>query len=232
MSSYSQQIIWCAAFIGIAVYLSKQGKDKIKRVFDLLSAFLFVLLAIQLAMVWASGASLLRNALPFHLCSFTAILTIPMLLRRDDRLFQFNFCLGMPGALMALIFPTVGYSPWPVPARMLFIAIHSIIFFSPILMYVCGHRTRRRSAFIVMAIGNVLMVGALAANHLLNTNYMFLSNAPQGTPLEFMARNGKAIYLVWLELCALVVTQVLSLAFAGHTRSDINLAEAVVRMKN
>ena len=213
MQNYTQQIIWCA--IGAAAIICiRKTRVSVTAMLRSAAALLFALMAAQIAMVAISGASLLRNALPFHLCSFTALLTIPMLARRDDTLFQFCFCLGMPGAVTALIFPVVGYSPWPIPARMMFIAIHSIIFFAPALMFAAGHRPRKTAALPVLLIGNILMFCAVIANAMLDTNYMFLAVAPNGTPLELMARGGKAMYFVWLEITAIAVTQVLALAFS------------------
>lgn len=175
-----------------------------------MSIYLSAMVAVQIALVPLGGASILRNALPLHLCSFTAMLTIPMLWRRDSRLFQFCWYLGMPGALLALLFPAVGYSPWPRLARTLFIAIHAALFFAPLILRASGMCPGRSGAWYAFLIGNMLMVGALIANKLVDTNYMFLSQAPVGTPLALMDGLGKVAYIASLECAALVLIWLLS----------------------
>ncbi|MDR1570783.1 MAG: TIGR02206 family membrane protein [Oscillospiraceae bacterium] len=208
-----QQLFWIAVGIILICGIIFRGWNA-ARIIRGASIWLAALVAVQIALVPLGGASILRNALPFHLCSFTAMLTIPMLWRRDERLFQFCWYLGMPGALLALIFPAVGYSPWPQLARALFLAIHAVLFMAPILLRALGMVPRREGAWYAFLIGNALLIGALIANRLVDTNYMFLSSAPTGTPLVWIEKNGKAAYIASLECAALVLIWLLSRATA------------------
>ncbi|GHU68487.1 hypothetical protein FACS1894184_10580 [Clostridia bacterium] len=204
-----QQMILCGAYTVIVYGLRKRNWNA-KLVLRVISVWLAALTTLQITLVPLQGASVLRNALPFHLCSFTVMLTIPMLWLRQERLFQFCWFLGMPAALTALIFPAVGYSPWPVLARWLFLTIHATITFAPLMLYATGTRPRRDGVWTTMLIGNAMMIGALIVNKALNANYMFLSKAPAGTPLTYLASNGKAAYLAALECIALLLTRGLS----------------------
>ncbi|MDR1262494.1 MAG: TIGR02206 family membrane protein [Oscillospiraceae bacterium] len=204
-----QQLILCAAY-SIIVYGLRRRQWNARLVLRGVSMWLAALAALQIALVPLQGASVLRNALPFHLCSFTVMLTIPMLWARHERLFQFCWFLGMPAALTALIFPAVGYSPWPTLARWLFLTIHATITFAPLMMYASGSRPRREGVWTTLLIGNAMMLGALIMNQAFGANYMFLSSAPDGTPLTYLATNGKAGYLAALECVALLLTRALS----------------------
>ncbi|GHU70777.1 hypothetical protein AGMMS49992_03660 [Clostridia bacterium] len=204
-----QQLILCAAYAFIAYGIRRRAWNA-RLVLRGLSVWLAALATFQIILVPLGGASILRNALPFHLCSFTVMLTVPMLWTRNARLFQFCWFLGMPAAMTALIFPAVGYSPWPGMARWLFLTIHATITWAPILMYVSGSRPERDGVWSTLIIGNVMLVGALVVNQLLDSNYMFLSAAPAGTPLTALAANGKAAYLASLECIALLLMRILS----------------------
>ena len=111
---------------------------------------------------------------------------------------------------MALIFPAVGYSPWPTLARTLFLLIHAILFIAPILMRCGGMRLSRISAWSVLFAGNILLILASVINAWVGSNYMFLSYAPEGTPLAFMAANGLFAYFAWLEGIVVVFLRGLS----------------------
>ncbi|HML48561.1 MAG TPA: hypothetical protein PKE04_17590, partial [Clostridia bacterium] len=81
----------------------------------------------------------------------------------------------------------------------------------PIVMRASGVRPMRLSAWTVFLAGNVLLLLALVVNDLVGANYMFLRQAPKGTPLSFMASGGMLGYLAWLEAIALVLLRTLSL---------------------
>ena len=211
-----QQAAWCAVGLVLILGIKLRGWNS-RRIARTISIWLGALTTIQVALVPLSGASMLRNALPFHLCSFTALLTIPMLWRFDEKIFQFCWYLGMPGALMALIFPVVGYSPWPEPARALFLAIHATIFLSPLILRSAGLIPNREGAWYTLLTGNILLIGALVANRLVDTNYMFLSQAPAGTPLAWIDGYGKAAYIAALECVGLILLWLMSRVTARDT---------------
>ncbi|MDR1598716.1 MAG: TIGR02206 family membrane protein [Oscillospiraceae bacterium] len=204
-----QQLALCAAY-SVIVYGLRRRNWNARLVLRGVSVWLAALAALQIALIPLQGSSVMLNALPFHLCSFTVMLTIPMLWMRQERLFQFCWFLGMPAALTALAFPAVGYSRWPTLARWLFLTIHATITFAPLMMRATGSRPRRSGVWTTLLIGNAMMVGALAVNRATGANYMFLSSAPAGTPLTFLAANGKAAYLAALECAALLLTRALS----------------------
>ena len=204
-----QQLILCGAYT-VVIYGIKRCQWPARRVMRCVSVWLAALTAFQIILVPLQGASILQNALPFHLCSFTVMLTVPMLWFRHDGLFQFCWYVGMPAALTALLFPAVGYSPWPELARWLFLTIHATITFAPLMMYATGSRPRREGVWSTLIIANVMLVGALIMNGTFGANYMFLSAAPEGTPLIYLAANGKAAYLAALEGIALVMMRGIS----------------------
>jgi hypothetical integral membrane protein (TIGR02206 family) len=204
-----EQMILCGLYTVVIYGLKRRGWNGAK-VTRGISIWLAALAAFQIALVPLQGASIMRNALPFHLCSFTVMMTVPMLWFKHEKLFQFCWFLGMPAAMTALLFPAVGYSPWPALARWLFLTIHATITYAPLMMYACGSRPKRDGMWTTLIIGNVMMVGALIMNSVFDANYMFLSEAPLGTPLTFLAANGKAAYLAALEGIALILTRALS----------------------
>lgn len=205
-----QQLFWILAGGLVCLGIRRYGWHP-RRVGRFLAVWLVILMIVQFSMVIAAGVNLLQSILPLHLCSATAFAAIPMLWRWDRRLFQFCWYLGMPGAFVALCVPVVGYSPWPRAMQAVFLATHSVLFLAPVVMRCSGVRPMRLSAWNVFLAGNALVLLALGANALVGSNYMFLNQAPAGTPLAFMASGGRLGYLAWLEAIALLLLRTLSL---------------------
>lgn len=132
----------------------------------------------QELLLLAAGKLTWRNGLPLHLCSLMGLLCLPMLLSRNALLWQLSLYLGVPGALLALIFPAVAETPWPRLTELAFFAMHCGILLSPLLPLCLGVRPAPRGA--LWAFGALVLMAcvALAANALTGGNYFFLNGSP------------------------------------------------------
>lgn len=204
-----QQLLWLGIGAFVCYGISAWGFPP-RRVARIAALWILLLMLVQVPLVSFSGIRLSQVLLPLHLCSATALVTVPMLWRWDERLFQFCWYLGMPGALLALCVPVVGYSRFPEQMRAVFIAIHGALAWAPLMMRMQGVRPRRLAAWPVLLFGNLLLLLALWVNSLIGSNYMFLADPPTGTPLAFMASGGMLSYLAWLEATALILLRLLS----------------------
>lgn len=159
----------------------------------------------QLFLLWRMGLLSPATALPLHLCSFSGLITLPVLLKRWQPGWEFLVYLGLPGALGALIFPSILQCPWQKWMDVFFMGLHALLVIGALLPLFVGLRPRRRPWGVLLG-GNILVFMALCANRLFNANFLFLRTAPQGTPLVFLHRWGTWGYLLFLEgLAALLV---------------------------
>lgn len=164
-------------------------------------------LLILLAMAGQEGILLLSgqltwgNGLPLHLCSLMGLTALPALLTRGPLLHALVY-LGVPGVLLALLFPAVLSTPWPGLTAFFFHLMHAGLLLSPLLPLALGWRPAVRGAWHAGAflLGAGLLAGA--ANALTGGNYLFLAGPVSGTPLTRLAAGGVHLYRTLLTLLA------------------------------
>lgn len=154
---------------------------------------LILLFAGQLT--WATG-------LPLHLCSLMGVLLLPALLTRWEPLMHALLFGGAPGALLALLFPAVADTPWPLWTGFFFRLMHAGLLCGPLPALLLGWRPRPEGA--LQAWLTLLFCGivAMAANALTGGNYLFLSGPVAGTPLMLLAQWGRTVYRLLLAIAA------------------------------
>lgn len=160
----------------------------------------------QEAILGAAGLLNARTGWPLHLCSLTGLLTLPMLLSDRRFLWHVSLYLGLPGALLALTFPAVAVTPWPRLTRAAFFTMHAGLTLAPLLPLSLGRRPSARGALDAAVFLLAAGAAAMAVNHLVGSNYLFVSSAVPGTPLEALANHGLAAYRLALAgLCLLTL---------------------------
>ena len=147
--------------------------------------------------------------LPLHLCSLAVFLTFAHTHRPEEKLGELLYCAGMPGALLALLFPNWGcYDVWQFHSLLAFLS-HALLVAYP-LMLVLGGTLRPRVRRLPGCLGQLcVMAGAVYVfNALFDTNYMFLRRPSPGSPLAwFAAWWGEPWYLLgYVPMIALVWT--------------------------
>lgn len=167
---------------------------------------IYAAMAVQESVLLASGMLTWQTGLPLHLCSMMGLLSLPMLLSGRCFLWHLSLYLGLPGAALALFFPAVLPTPWPLITNLSFFVLHAGLIWAPLLPLSLGRRPSPRGA---MAAGGFLLAAGLAViavNKQLGSNYLFVSWAIPGTPLEWLGRWGMAGYRMLLAaLCALLL---------------------------
>ena len=163
-----------------------------------------------------------REALPLHLCSLAALCAVLQSLRGRQGLLDFLVYPGMPGALLALIFPAPAVSRWQTLLDTSYYLTHALILVIPVVCLCAGRHVRRGRALRHFAMMQGLAAAAYAVNRALGTDYLFLMAPPAATPLETVFSWGYPAYLLALEgiLCALLAfgAVVLPAALPGRTR--------------
>jgi hypothetical integral membrane protein (TIGR02206 family) len=151
--------------------------------------------------------------LPLHLCSLFVFLSAIMLLTRSYRIYEFAYFLGIGGALQALLTPDAGIYGFPHYRFFQTMLSHGLIVSASLFMTLAeGFRPTWRSFLKVVVWGNVYMAAVFGLNFLLGSNYMYLAHKPEtASALDFLGP--WPLYLLWLELIALVVFSLMYLPF-------------------
>ncbi len=183
---------------------------------------LFTLMALSMAVTCAcvvqSGLPLVQTLLPLHLCSLCALLAAAFYLHPTNGVYHFLWYLGMPGAALALVFPSVLQVPWQAPLEAAFFSTHALIAIAPLWHAAGGTLPAPAAAPRALAQCNLFAAFVYAADRLLGVNYLFLLAAPPGTPLVFFESLGRIPYLLSLEAAAALCVGAMALAARGLAR--------------
>ena len=150
-----------------------------------------------------------REALPLHLCSVSALCALALPARGGQGRLDFLGYLGMPGALLALVFPAPAVSRWQALLDASYYTTHALILVMPMCLMAAGRCVRQGRALPLFFLMQGLALAAYVVNLRLGTDYLFLMAPPAGTPLEIAYALGRPAYLLALEgvlACMLLVT--------------------------
>lgn len=163
--------------------------------------------------IWVAsiGHYSLVEMLPLHLCTMSVLVEFAAVISENATLKEFSYAVSLPGAVASIITPLMGPYPLCSYYYLEFAATHTILVTLPLLwIFVDGFRPdyhRLPSCFAIL-----LLFAGIAAivNQAIGSNYMFLSYAPAGTPLEIFEQwCGTPGYLFPTFLLLLIVWVVL-----------------------
>ena len=123
--------------------------------------------------------------LPLHLCSINIILIAFHALRGGKVLGNYLYTVGIPGALVALLFPTWNRLPAINLMCIHSFTVHIQLVCYPLMLFFGGdiRPDIRKVPACLLLLGGLALV-ALGCNLLLDTNFMFLMYAGAGNPLK------------------------------------------------
>jgi len=166
--------------------------------------------------IWnlATGQWFIQTMLPLHICSVFVFLSAYMLMKKDYRIYEFAYLLGIAGALQAILTPDLGIYDFPhIRYYQVFIS-HGLIVVSAIYMTVVeGFRPYWRSLPRVFFWSNVYMAFVGLVNTLVGSNYLFIAHKPPTASLLDVLPPWPW-YILWIELIGLISMLLLYLPFA------------------
>ena len=156
-------------------------------------------------------------AIPLHLCAMAVYVCLLHSIIRADWMGQVLYALCLPGVWCALIFPDWTRFPFFSYQSLDSFIIHGLISAYITAQLISGRITPRLKAIWkpVVFLGITAPIAAIA-NRFLGTNFMFISRASQGSPLEWLASltgESHALYLILYGLLVLIVMTLLYLPF-------------------
>lgn len=185
-------------------------KGKLARIQGFLSGILACSLITTLVLLALDGN--IRDALPLHLCGLSALAALALGLGAGGIALNFLWYLGMPGALLALLFPAPALSRYQALLNISYVVTHALILILPVLSMATGRMPRAHFAADMMILLQMIAVPVFFVNRALGTDFMFLSAPPANTPLETVFSWGYGAYLMCLEGIMLAVCLVMGAA--------------------
>ena len=154
-------------------------------------------LCATMAMMAAQGRA--REAIPLHLCGLSALAAVAVACGARGFALDFLWYLGLPGALLALVFPAPAISRWQAALNLSYTATHALIVLIPLSVMARGVRPGLDGAPRTLIALQFAGLAAFAVNCALGTDFMFLCAPPAGTPLEAVFAWGYLPYLCAME---------------------------------
>ena len=186
-------LCWLALFLLLAVALCllyRRLGETGRRRFRYIMAALIVGNELFKVICLVIGGRYTINYLPLHLCSINIVLIAIHAFRPSKALDNFLYTIGLPTAIMALLFPTWTKLPVLNFSHLHSFTVHIELALYPLVLTVGGD-IRPRARYIGKCL---LLLFCLAApvyifNCLFDTNFMFLMSADKGNPLYWFAKN-------------------------------------------
>jgi hypothetical integral membrane protein (TIGR02206 family) len=144
----------------------------------LIGILLFVNLVTESIYGVVDGSWSMKGYLPFHLCSIASMLSIILLFRYHSKLAQIFFYWGLFGAILALSNPVFLFGIDGYHYFAFFIAHGGIIFTTIYMILHNDFRPIKKYWLISFLYIQLAALGVTLINKLLESNYMFLAEAP------------------------------------------------------
>lgn len=165
--------------------------------------------------VWISslGEWTIKEDLPLHLCSLMIWMSPILLLKKNFRIYEFVYYLGIGGAIQSLITPNLTYYNFPHYRFFQTFIGHGGIFLTAIFLTVAdGFRPKKKSGLRVFLIGNVYMIIILILNSIIGSNYMWVSGKPEASSLlDYLGP--WPYYIIGIEVMAIITIVILNIPF-------------------
>lgn len=214
----TEHLVWLAAYALTCVILSLiyQRIDKTgRRRMGIVVAVITMGLQIWRIIFQISGGIFNVNYFPLHLCDVTAFLVLIHSLRGGKVIGEFLYCLGIPGAVSALIFPDWTRYPILNIQSLQSFTIH-IFMTAYIVMLVAGGDIRPEAKRLPKCFLMLLGIGIpiYFFNKIYDTNFFFTNWPSPGSPMEFLETFlGNPGYILGVVFLIVVLWVVMYLPF-------------------
>ena len=124
----------------------------------------------------------IQEAVPLHLCSVSALAAAMLAFVPVPGIVDFLWLLGMPGAVLALVFPAPAVSRWQTLFTACYVLTHALIVLIGLSALAMREWPRAGRVPQMLTALQALAVTAFFANRALGTDFLFLAAPPGGTP--------------------------------------------------
>lgn len=204
-------IIVAIAIGFLFIFLAKKYPNKEKLISYLLVFTIIMIRSTRYFFDINLGLFQITDLISLHICHIDLIILVIALLMKKEKLFVFNFLIGIPTALAVALFPGVNHPDPGLLRAIFFIMSHTMLVMGTIYMIsVYNFKISKKDIKFYYLFSLVGMVIAYIYNYLTNSNFMYLMTAPKKTVLESLYNMFGSfgylisIYLILITLITIV----------------------------
>lgn len=200
----STHLSWLLVFLVISVVMAfvyKRANDKVRNGILWTIAILMLWNEISKYIILGIAGHFRAEYLPLHLCSINIFVILAYMLMKGNKdiLTEVLYAICLPGALVALLFPSWTSLPFGAFMHIHSFTVHIELFLFPFLLLVGGFKPRFRRLTKALPVFLVVVVFVYIFNKIYDTSFMFLNGAGEGNPLPFFEDLlGNPLYLIAL----------------------------------
>lgn len=219
----SWHILWLAVIAVLCVFYLRsyaKGSDRKKRILEYVSGFSMLVWILFRAVYIAALHEDFLYELPLHLCSMTGVLCAIHCVTKWKWLGQVLYSIGLPGTMLALLFPN-----WVFYPVIHFVTLEGFLFHTGIVMYVIcmlySHQIvpQLSKLWQVMVFLLIVVTPIYFFNKHFGTNYMFINWPSEGSPLVILANwLGNPGYLIGYAVLIALCIFLMDIGYALCTR--------------
>jgi len=167
--------------VGLAIGMTRVSyRGEVSRTATALAAALLTLVILKPPLFVLVYGTPWTQGLPLDLCRISEIFCVFMLLGRNYRLFELAYFMAMAGSVSAILMPDLKFG-FPDPRFSLFFLSHGLSVLAVLYaVFGYGFRPTLRSVGVVVAFLGLYTLFIAGVNLLLDANYLFLREKPQG----------------------------------------------------
>ncbi len=184
--THSLWLIGFALFTALCCVLYKKLSEHGRKIFRIATASLIVADEIFKIVCLCIEGNYSPSYLPLHLCSINIFFIAFHAFKPTRFMGNFLYTVCIPGALMALLFPTWTALPFGNFMHMHSFSVHILLAAYPIILTVCGEiKPDSKQIPKCLMFLAALAVPIYIFNLIADTNFMFLISADPGNPLYY-----------------------------------------------
>lgn len=171
----------------IAIMIVYRSQNNTNRMRIQVAAASFMVAGTVIRWIWVAliGHYSIVEMLPLHLCTMSVIVEFVAVTTQNTLFKEFSYAVSLPGAVASIATPLMGPYPLFSYYYLEFAMTHTILVALPLIwIFIDGFQPNMGRLPQCLGILMAFAAAAALVNRAIGSNYMFLSYAPKGTPLE------------------------------------------------
>lgn len=205
------------------ILLANKYQNNRKSISILLGITIIVIRSVRYVFDINIGVFQILDLISLHICNIDLILLVICLFRPNNKIFTFNFLIGIPTALSVALMPGKIHPEPGMIRAILFIMSHTMLVIGAIyVLIIYKFKITKKDLIFYSLFSFIGLILMYIFNITTNSNYMYLITAPTGTVLESMYNLfGSFFYIFSIYMILVILISILYLLYFLITKVNV-----------